>query len=142
MNTFRGSTVIPGAFSTNGMVLGFLLLGGGSMQGYANGTVDAMFVGLLLLILGISVVSLVFPRRKPELQTFLLTYGICVFVGGVSQCYSLDVFDIPQSTKTQTGASNISADLWHLCVCRRGVAVLFARRFRYSAKYGRLINFF
>jgi hypothetical protein len=32
------------------------------------------------------------------MRAFLLTYGVCVFVGGVAQCYSLAVFQDPQST--------------------------------------------
>jgi len=75
-----------------------LLLAGVGMQGYANGTVDALFVALLLLVVGIMIVSLLFPGKDPEKRAFLLTYGVCMFVGGLAQCYSLAVFDNPQST--------------------------------------------
>ena len=54
-----------------------LVLAGSGMQGYANGTIDALFVAFLLLLAGIAVVSLVFPGRRPELRAFLLTYGVC-----------------------------------------------------------------
>lgn len=75
-----------------------LVMAGSFMQGYANGTVDAFFVAVFLFIAGVTVVSLVFPRGRAELRAFLLTYGICVFAGGLAQCYSLAVFDNPQST--------------------------------------------
>jgi len=75
-----------------------LAMVGSGLQGYANGTVDASFVALLLLVAGIVVVSLLFPGKKPEMRAFMLTYGVCVFAGGLAQCYSLAVFHNPQST--------------------------------------------
>jgi len=35
------------------------------MQGYASGTIDTFFVAILLLVAGFTVVTLVFPGRKP-----------------------------------------------------------------------------
>ena len=75
-----------------------LVLTGSGMQGYANGTIDAFFVALLLFLAGFAVLRLVFPRSKPEMQVFILTYGVSVFAGGLAQCYSLNVFNNPQST--------------------------------------------
>jgi len=75
-----------------------LVLAGSGMQAYANGTIYAFFVAVLFLITGFAVVSIVFPGRVPELRAFLLTYALCVFVGGLAQCYSLAVFNNPQST--------------------------------------------
>lgn len=75
-----------------------LVLAGSGMQGYANGTVDAFFVAILLLLAGVTAVIPVFLKGRAELRAFLLTYGVCVFVGGLAQCYSLVFFHNPQST--------------------------------------------
>jgi len=37
-------------------------------------------------------------RKGPEQRAFLLSYGICVVVGGLAQYYALAVFGDPQST--------------------------------------------
>jgi len=74
-----------------------LVLGGAAMQGYANGTVDALFAALLMLLAGAAVVCFAFPGRHAELRAFLLTYGVCVFAGGLAQCYSLAAFGHSQS---------------------------------------------
>ena len=71
---------------------------GSGLQGYANGTADAVFVALLLLITGIAVVGLLFPGKRPEMRAFLLAYGVCVLAGGLAQCYSPAVFGNLQST--------------------------------------------
>ncbi len=84
--------------SSGGWLAVLLVLVGSSMQGYACGAGEAVLVAVFFLVVGIAAVSLVFLRRREELRTFLLTYGICVFVGGLAQCYSLAVFDNPQST--------------------------------------------
>jgi len=68
---------------------GLLVLVGAALQGYANGTADALTVGIVFLFAGSAIVRLVFPGKQPEQRAFLLTYGICVFVGGLAQCYSL-----------------------------------------------------
>ena len=71
---------------------------GSGLQGYANWTVDAFLVALLLFVGGLLVVGLLFSGRRPEMRAFMLTYGVCVFAGGLAQCYSLAVFHNPQST--------------------------------------------
>lgn len=87
-----------GSHSIAGPLSVLLAMVGSGLQGYANGTVDALFVVVLLLIAGFVAVSLLFPRGRAERRAFLLTYGVCVFAGGLAQCYSLAVFDNPQST--------------------------------------------
>lgn len=87
-----------GLRSIVGLLPVLLVLVGSGMQGYANGTIDAFSVALLLLLAGIVTVSLLFPGKRPELRAFLLTYGVCVFVGGLAQCYSLATFGNLQST--------------------------------------------
>jgi len=80
------------------MIVILMLVLGSAMQAYANSAIEAVLVALLLLIAGIVAVGLVFPGRKPELRAFLLTYAVCVFVGGLAQCYSLVFFNTLQST--------------------------------------------
>ena len=75
-----------------------LVLLGSVMQGYSNGTTDSFIVAFLLLLTGFTLVSLVFPGGRSEMRAFILTYSVCVFVGGLAQCYSLAVFNDPQST--------------------------------------------
>jgi hypothetical protein len=79
-------------------LLMLLLFFGSGMQAYANGTVAAFLVASLFLVTGGAVIRLVFPRARPELRAFLLTYAICLFVGGLAQCYSMVAFGTPQST--------------------------------------------
>lgn len=75
-----------------------LAMVGSGLQGYANGTIDAFLVALLLLVAGIFTVGLLFSGKVPEMQAFLLTFSFCVFVGGLAQCYSLATYGNPQST--------------------------------------------
>lgn len=82
----------------NSAIIGLLILLGGAIQGYANGTIDALFVAVLLLFTGFAVIKIVFPDKRSEMRAFLLTYGACVFAGGLAQLYSLQVFDNSQST--------------------------------------------
>jgi len=74
-----------------------LLLAGSGMQGYANGTIDAFLMAFLFLLAGVAVVSRAFPGGKPEMRAFFLTFALCMFVGGLAQCYALAVFNEPQS---------------------------------------------
>lgn len=89
------ATVLPGAVWLPAV---WLVLVGSGLQGYANATLDAFFVGLLFLGAGLVAVRLLFRRAMAEQRVFLLTYGICIFVGGLAQCYSLATFGMPQST--------------------------------------------
>jgi len=84
--------------SAAGPISILLVLAGSAMQGYANGTTDALYVAALFLAAGYLAVSLIFPRGNAEHRVFLLTYAICVFAGGLAQCYSLGVFGAVQST--------------------------------------------
>ena len=92
------SATSTGLRSIVGSLSVLLAMAGSGMQGYANGTIDALFAAFLFNVVGISVVSLVFPRGGAEQRAFILTYGVCVFVGGLVQCYSLATFGNPQST--------------------------------------------
>ncbi len=84
-----GSAAIP--------VSALLALTGGAMQGYANGTSHAVVASVIFLVLGYLVVRLIFPHGKAEHRSYLLTYGIGVFGGGLAQCYSLVKYDQVQS---------------------------------------------
>jgi len=77
----------------------FLVFAGSAMQSYTNGTFDGPFVALLFLMSGYLAIKLVFSSGRAELRAFLLTYGVCVFVGGLAQCYSLATFGSLQSTR-------------------------------------------
>lgn len=92
------SATSSGLGSIGGSLSVLLAVAGSGMQGYANGTIDAFFVAFLFHIVGISVVSLLFPSGRAEQRAFMLTYGVCVFVGGLAQQYSLLVFGVVQST--------------------------------------------
>lgn len=85
-------------FSSINIISTILILVGSGMQSYANMTFDATIVAMLILVAGIAVVGIVFSSKLFELQGFLLTYSVCVFVGGMAQCYSLAIFNNPQST--------------------------------------------
>ena len=74
--------------------IGLLVLFGSALQGYANGTADALTVGIGFLFLGSGIVKLAFLSKESEQQAFLLTYAICIFVGGLAQVYSLSVFGV------------------------------------------------
>jgi hypothetical protein len=79
------------------IVIGMFILGS-AMQAYVNEAIEAVLAALFLLLTGRAIVALVFPNRKPEMRAFLLTYAVCIFVGGLAQFYSLAVFDNAQST--------------------------------------------
>ncbi|MFC2108302.1 hypothetical protein ACFLS5_02455 [Candidatus Bipolaricaulota bacterium] len=53
---------------------------------------------LVLLLTGIGCVRLAFGRGWHEMRAFLLTYSVCVFVGGLAQSYALATFGDVQST--------------------------------------------
>ena len=94
-------TITGGSLTNRDMLSsGLLVLAGSIMQGYANGTADALFVGFALLVVGFVAVSLFFPNGGAERRAFLLTYGVSIFVGGLAQWYSFAVFDSPQSATT------------------------------------------
>lgn len=80
------------------ILVAVMLLLGSAMQAYANMAFEAFFMALFLLLIGRAVIALVFPSRKPETRAFLLTYAVCIFVGGLAQNYSLAVFNMVQST--------------------------------------------
>lgn len=79
--TRSGSAAVP--------VSALLALAGGGMQGYANGTIDALVILSFLMVVGYLVVRLIFPHGRAEHRAFLLAYSIGVFGGGLAQCYSL-----------------------------------------------------
>ena len=68
------------------------------MQAYANDTICGIFVALFFLCIGCAGTMLTFPGKKHELRAFLLSYTICLFIGGLAQIYSLTFFDDIQST--------------------------------------------
>jgi hypothetical protein len=80
------------------LFVSLLMLSGAYMQSYANGTIDAFILSFMFLFAGGAGIAVAFPGKKPELRVFLLTYAICIFVGGLAQCYSLNVFGKLQST--------------------------------------------
>ncbi len=84
------------------IVISMLVLGS-SMQAYANNTIEAVLVALFLLLIGMALVALVFSNRKPEMRAFLLTFAVCIFVGGLAQVYSLAAFNKVQSTIDANG---------------------------------------
>ena len=96
------SAVIP--------VSAMLALAGGAMQGYANGTLDALFASMLLLVMGYVVVRLTFPNGRAEHRAYLLTYSVGVLGGGLAQCYSLAKFGGPQSFVDAIGFYNAIFD--------------------------------
>lgn len=73
-----------------------IVLAGSGMQGYASGTLAALFVGVFFLLVGCGVVMVAFRARHPEVLAFVLTYGTCLIAGGFAQCYSLRIFGDPQ----------------------------------------------
>lgn len=92
------------------IVIGMLVLGS-AMQAYANNAIEAVLVALFLLLAGMVVVALVFSNRKPEMRAFLLTFTVCIFVGGLAQVYSLAAFNKVQSTIDARGfLAQISAN--------------------------------
>lgn len=97
-----GSATVP--------ISAILSLAGGGMQGYANGTVDALFMAMFLMVAGYLVVRLLFPRGRAEHRAYLLTFSIGVFCGGLSQCYSLQVFGEVQNFVDAIGFFNALFD--------------------------------
>lgn len=81
----------------------FLVLLGGTFQGWANGTADAVLLAFLLLLIGSGISRLVFQRSANETRAFLFTYSICVLAGGLGQWYSTVSFGAPQSTTDAIG---------------------------------------
>ena len=75
-----------------------LVLLGGGLQGYAQDAVGAVYVGFIFLFVGFVVSGIVFRWRKPEVRAFLISYAVCVFAGGMAQCYSLWAFGEAMST--------------------------------------------
>lgn len=71
---------------------------GSAMQAYANRAFEAVLVALLFLVVGLLAVGLLFPSKVLEKRAFLLTYAMCLFVGGLAQSYSLAIFNVVQST--------------------------------------------
>lgn len=69
---------------------------GGVLESYANGSFSAWFIALFFLVCGAAVVGVVGRLRRAELRAFALTYGGCVFAGGLAQCYSLAVWNQTQ----------------------------------------------
>jgi hypothetical protein len=100
--TFSGEEAIihrPSAGNLlRGCLLMLLVLIGSAMQAYANRTTDAFLVASLFLVTGCATVGLLFPGARPEWRAFLWTYVVCIFVGGLAQCYSMVTFGNPQST--------------------------------------------
>jgi hypothetical protein len=97
----NGSDTVATSVGTRlpaGLISILLILIGSGFQGEANGTIDAFLMAFLLLLVGGVSLSLVFPGGRHELRAYLMAYGVCVFVGGLAQCYSLATFGDPQST--------------------------------------------
>lgn len=89
--------------------ISLLILTGACMQSYANEAIGAFLVLSLFLFSGCAGVMLVFRCKKPELRAFMLTFAICIFVGGLAQNYSLIVFkDIQSTVDAHTFFGNIS----------------------------------
>lgn len=91
----RHSAVLPLSILT--------VFSGGLLQSYANGTMDAFYTSLLLLLVGACLVSGVLPRKSAELRAFVMSFSLSVLVGGLAQAYALYAFDTPMST---TDANN------------------------------------
>ncbi len=94
----RSTTAIDSITPVSIICIVFLGLSGACLHSYANGSFDAFVVSILFLVAGVGIVSLGFSFKKAELRVFLLTYAVCVFAGGLAQCYSLDIFGKLQST--------------------------------------------
>ena len=65
---------------------------------YAHSGIGVIGVLIGYLLLGILICVLVFPAKRPELRTFVLSFSICAFTSGIAQCYSLAIFGTSQST--------------------------------------------
>jgi len=75
-----------------------LLITGCAFQAYANNTYWTFIIAYCYFATGAVIVKLFFHNYRHERDTFFLTYGICVFVAGLSQSYSLATFNNPMST--------------------------------------------
>ncbi len=75
-----------------------MMLIGSMLSGFANQTMDTLVIAILFFLAGSAITMTVFRSRQAEKRAFLLTYGICVFAGGMAQCYSDAAFGITQST--------------------------------------------
>lgn len=99
-----------GSRSMAGPVALACMLAGGALQGHANHTPDALLVATTLFAAGIALVSAVFPKSGAEVRAFMLSYGLCVLLGGLAQNYSLEFLGVLQSTiDAPTFYSEISA---------------------------------
>lgn len=78
--------------------VGVFMMGGSVMQAYTNETVHPVLLAFLLLFTGVSVVSLLCLGSRPEIRAFLLTFSLCLFLGGLAQWYSTAFFGNVQST--------------------------------------------
>lgn len=76
----------------------FVLIIGSCLQCVANKTIDAILVMVIVCLIGIAVIRIFFRKKTLELRAFLLTFGVCIFVGGLGQLYSLLVFGKLQGT--------------------------------------------
>jgi hypothetical protein len=76
-----------------------LLSVGCLLQGYTNKTSDAILSAVFFLLVGVSIIFLLFSGREIEMRFFVLTYTLYVFMGGLTQCYSIMFFDNVMSTK-------------------------------------------
>jgi len=70
---------------------------GSALQGYFNGTFDAIAVAIAFLVVGVLVVGGVFRRSALEERAFLLSYSLCILGGGLAQWYATAVTGEPQS---------------------------------------------
>jgi hypothetical protein len=86
------------------LAVAIALLSGSTMQGFANGTSDALPVSLFFLATGIAITAAVFQSRRPEVRAFILSFAVCILAGGLAQCYSLAVFNNPQSPTDALGS--------------------------------------
>ena len=71
---------------------------GGLLQAYANGTIDGFFVAWFLLVVGALTIKAILPRGTQELRTFGLSFGVCILAGGFAQSYSVFNFGDVMST--------------------------------------------
>ena len=106
MDKSRGNTFFLAMIGISSI----MVLIGGSMLAHANETLDALIVVILFYVAGFFPLAVFFPGRKPELRAFVLTYGICVLMGGMSQLYSLfNTGDLQSTPDAQMFFSLISA---------------------------------
>lgn len=87
-----------GRFRDELIAIIILLLTGGVLQAYSNRTAAAVVFVVIFGIVGLVFIRSLCGRATAEQRAFLLTYAVCVFAGGVAQCYSSVAFGMPQST--------------------------------------------